>query len=230
MGTVTKFIAVGADVGQRVDPSAVVVAEAWRATVADEVEGERETGQLVFAVRHAGRLPLGSPYPAVAKRVAEVAHWAQHRVGTRIPLRVAVDVTGVGAPVFELIEQELAAAGVEYVSVAATFTHGDRLDERLGEARVGKAYLVSRLQSLLQTDRVQLPRTPEAEALARELLDYEIRVDDDANDRYGAFRVGSHDDLATALGLACLTDWPESGGIRPLEGPARRALEEFYNS
>jgi hypothetical protein len=38
-------------------------------------------------------------------------------------------------------------------------------------------------------------------AAARELLDYEIRVTEDANERYGAFRVGAHDDLVTSLGL-----------------------------
>ncbi len=72
--------------------------------------------------------------------------------------------------------------------------------------KLGKAYLVSRLQSLLQTGCVHLPRTAEAEALAAELLDYEIRVDQNANDRYGAFRVGTHDDLVTALGLAVQCD------------------------
>ena len=45
-------------------------------------------------------------------------------------------------------------------------------------------------------------RTDEADRLARELLDFEIRVTEDANERYGAFRVGSQDDLVTALGLA----------------------------
>jgi len=34
------------------------------------------------------------------------------------------------------------------------------------------------------------------------LIDYEIRVDENANDRYGAFKVGKHDDLVTAIGLA----------------------------
>jgi hypothetical protein len=38
--------------------------------------------------------------------------------------------------------------------------------------------------------------------LIDELLDYEIRVDENANDKYGAFRVAKHDDLVTALGLA----------------------------
>jgi hypothetical protein len=44
--------------------------------------------------------------------------------------------------------------------------------------------------------------------LSEELLDYEIRVDENANDRYGAFRVGTHDDLVTALGLATQADRP----------------------
>ena len=52
--------------------------------------------------------------------------------------------------------------------------------------------------------------------MADELLDYEIRVDTDANDKYGAFKVGTHDDLVTALGLAVQTDGS------PLEGGDRR--------
>ncbi len=59
--------------------------------------------------------------------------------------------------------------------VAATFTHGDKFtqdrDYRRPTASVGKAYLVSRLQALLQTGRLKLPRTAETDALARELQD-----------------------------------------------------------
>jgi len=58
------------------------------------------------------------------------------------------------------------------------------------------------MQALLQAGRVHLPKTAEAQAFAKELLDYETRVDANANDTYGAFRVGTHDDLVTALGLA----------------------------
>ncbi len=88
---------------------------------------------------------------------------------------------------------------------AVYFTYGDRRNEDRGEDRVtlGKAFLVSRLQMLLQFQRIHLPRGHrEADALVQELLDYEIRVDENANDKYGAFRVGTHDDLVTALGLA----------------------------
>jgi hypothetical protein len=92
------------------------------------------------------------------------------------------------------------------------FTHGDRRQEEReaaaggggGAIRVtlGKAHLVSRLQVLPQTGRIHLPETAEAKALARELRGHEIRVTENANDTYGAFKVGSHDDLVTALGLA----------------------------
>lgn len=40
--------------------------------------------------------------------------------------------------------------------------------------------------------------------MLEELKVYEIRIDTDGHDSYGAFRVGRHDDLVTALGLSCL--------------------------
>jgi hypothetical protein len=49
--------------------------------------------------------------------------------------------------------------------------------------------------------------------LAKELLDYEIHIDEDANDKYGAFKVGTHDDLVTALGLATLIDPPDPNRV-----------------
>lgn len=55
---------------------------------------------------------------------------------------------------------------------------------------------------LLQTHQLHLPRSPEADTLAEELMEYEVQVAPDANDRYGAFPVGTRDELVTALGLA----------------------------
>ena len=111
-----------------------------------------------------------------------------------------------------------AAAAVPHPSLVAPvfFTHGDRrVETGQGwdlEVQLGKCHLVCRLQTLLQTARLHLPRTPEAETLARELLEYEIRVESDANERYGAFPVGTQDDLVTALGLAVQCD-PSLPGI-----------------
>lgn len=59
----------------------------------------------------------------------------------------------------------------------------------------------------MQTHRIKLPANlPLAAVVTRELLDYEIKVSEDGNDTYGAFRVGSHDDTVTALGLSVLHD------------------------
>jgi hypothetical protein len=84
-----------------------------------------------------------------------------------------------------------------------------------GSITLGKAWLVSRMQALFQGERLHLPPGhPEAETLVKELLDYEIRVDQDANDKYGAFKVGTHDDLVTALGLATQDDGDPEGEAR----------------
>jgi hypothetical protein len=192
-------VVLGVDIGQKRDPTAICVAEAVRR----EVESRAETH---FLVRHLERLPLGTPYPKVANRVARVTDRVQARAGESPA--VFVDATGVGQPVVDLLREQTCTRTL----VAVYFTHGDRRTEakEAGQLRVslGKAYLVSRLQALLQSARLHLPRTSEAEALTEELLDYEIRVDENANDKYGAFKVGVHDDLVTALGLAVQVDRP----------------------
>ncbi len=82
------------------------------------------------------------------------------------------------------------------------FTFGAKRTLEGETVRLGKAWLVSRLQALLQAVRLHLPQTAEAVALAQELLDYEIRVDPDGDAKFGAFTVGRHDDLVMAVGLA----------------------------
>jgi hypothetical protein len=197
---------IGVDIGQRRDPTAVCVAEVERRTV-----GGRQ--EVHFVVRHLDRLPLGTPYPEIARRLGDVAGRVARRSSER-PVTY-VDATGVGKPVVDLLRERVLDTRI----VPVFFTHGDRRSESEEEIKLGKAYLVSRLQSLLQTARVHLPETREARALAQELLDYEIRVDENANDRYGAFRVGTHDDLVTALGLAVQTD---RAPVRHLSGALPR--------
>jgi hypothetical protein len=153
-------------------------------------------------VRHLERFPLGTSYPDVASRVAAVAAGVRQR--TRETPTLYVGATGVGTPVPDALQ----AAGLDADPWGVYFTHGDRRTEEgsAREVRLGKAWLVSRLQVLLGSGWLHLLQTSEAEHLERELLDYEIRVDENANDSYGAFKVGTHDDLVTALGLAVQTD------------------------
>jgi hypothetical protein len=189
MGAVT----VGVDIGQRRDPTAIAVVE----------QEERRDTETHHIARHLERLPLGSPYPAVAERVAAVVGGVLAATSGEAPT-LYVDATGVGTPIVDVLRA--ASVGDLAQLVAVYFTHGDRRKVERGEVKLGKAWLVSRMQALLQSGQLHLPRTAEAEALGKELLDYEIRVTEDANDRYGAFRVGAHDDLVTALGLATQED------------------------
>jgi hypothetical protein len=186
-------VAVGVDIGQRRDPTAIAVIE----------EEVRRNTEIHHIARHVERLPLGTPYPAVAERVAAVVRGVHAATSGEAPT-LFVDATGVGTPIVDVLRA--ASVGDLAQLVAVYFTHGDRRKVERGEVKLGKAWLVSRLQALLQTGSLHLPRTAEAEVLAQELLDYEIRVTEDANDRYGAFRVGTHDDLVTALGLATQED------------------------
>lgn len=199
MGAVSGSIVIGVDLGQKRDPTAIAVVEI------EHRRGGRDRGGTHFAVRYLGRLPLGTPYPEVVRRVAEVVLRAREQSGAGRPV-VYVDATGVGQPIIDLMTQQRIPGTVTPVC----FTHGDRRRRQqrgsAGGIALGKAYLVRRLVSLLRAGRLHLPGTSEAQALARELLDYEVRIDQNARDRYGAFRAGTHDDLVTALGLAVQTD------------------------
>ena len=196
-------IGIGIDVGQKRDPTAIAV-----------VEQDPRRPEPHYIVRHLERLPLGTSYPLIATRLQTVITKVNALVvnpqrpyplavpDAHVDVHVYVDATGVGQPVCDVLAQ----SGQRVIPVY--FTHGDRrIDERT-QITLGKAWLVSRLKTLFQTQRIHLPVTHEALAMKQELLDYEIRVDQDANDRYGAFRVGSHDDLVTAVGLAVGAEAP----------------------
>jgi hypothetical protein len=183
-------VLIGVAVGHRRHPTALAVVEDER-----RKEGRHRSWDH-YLVRHLERLPAGTPYPAAAERLAEIVAILEQR-GTRSP-RAYVDATGSGEPLVELIGNVVRRCRV----LGVYFTHGDRRSEDGNVIQLGKAYLVTQLKILLQTGQLHLPRTREAETLAQDLIEYEVEVSEDANDRYGAFRVGRHDDLITALGLA----------------------------
>lgn len=185
---------VGLDLGQKYDHTAIVVAELEK----------RESWH--YLTRYLERLPLGTPYPDVAKRVAGIMARLKE-----YDTRLWVDATGLGQPVVDMLRQ----AGA-YRLIPVYLTGTDRAVSEGGGLRLGKAVMVSRLQVLLQSERVHLPDSPEAAVLVQELLNYEIRITDDGHAQFGAFKVGTHDDLATALGLACWwepREQTESGDI-----------------
>jgi hypothetical protein len=77
---------------------------------------------------------------------------------------------------------------------------------------VAKKELVSVLQVLLQTRRLQVARSlPDAAALVKELEAFRVKVTVQANEVYESWRDRDHDDLVLAVAMAC---WVGERGLK----------------
>lgn len=190
--------AVGVDIGQARDPTAVVIVE--RVTgVHARANARHYIGPIpryrpTYRVRHLERLPLGTPYPAQVRAVMDRLD--------RPPLdqlrpRILLDYTGVGRPVFDMFRQ----AGLKR-GEAITITGGRDTTETEFGFSVPKVTLVSRLQALLHSGDLRIPRAlPDASVLTRELQEFRVKYTDAGNATFNA-REGEHDDLVLALAIA----------------------------
>ncbi|SPF32600.1 conserved hypothetical protein [Candidatus Sulfopaludibacter sp. SbA4] len=191
-----KAYFVGVDLGQSRDFTAIAVVEMV------EVKGEWDAAayawrkETVFRLRFLERVPLGTPYPEVVDRVVEVTR-SRELAGR---CHVAVDGTGVGRPVVDLLR----SARPGGVLMPAIITNGDFETRDHGYYRVPKRDLIIGLQVLLQGGALQissaLKHGPE---LVKEMADMQVRVTPSGNEQYGAWREGTHDDLIFAVALAC---------------------------
>jgi hypothetical protein len=220
---------IGVDVGQKRDHSAIIVCEvSERPTQASYFDHVRQRNrpwmESVYTVQEIRRLPLGTPFTALVAEVVSLVgsvHEMEREMRKAgrltqyeqsLTVDVWIDATGLGAPIVELLQTALnAKSRTDTANLhPVVFTFGDRLVhggyEGDGDV-LGKGYLVSRLQILLEQNRLLLPkRSPEIDNMLEELIAYEIRMNENANEQYGAFLVGTHDDLVTALGLATIED------------------------
>jgi hypothetical protein len=178
---------IGLDLGQRQDPTALIV-----------LERQGEGTETTHDCRHIQRFPLGTSYPDIVREVGELL--------TKPPLStarlaLAIDETGVGAPVVELFR----AAKLRAPIIAIHITGGSTVNEDNDITYVPKRELVGTVQVALQTDRLRIAsQLPEAQRLVSELQDFRVTITEAANDTYGG-RQGSHDDLVLALALALWT-------------------------
>lgn len=123
-----------------------------------------------------------------------------------LPLAV-VDSTGVG----EAVTDDLLVAPLAARVVPVKITGGDtwRRDRWPGSRGVmaywvAKGLLCSKVQSLLQGGRLKIsPALELAATLQDELLNFEVKVTESANETYGCWRSGKHDDMVLSIALAC---------------------------
>jgi hypothetical protein len=194
----------GLDLGQCCDFTAISVAERV------EERGEWDPvlygyrWKTVLHLRHIERLPLGTTYPGVVDRVAELTQ-ALASEGT---CRLAVDGTGVGRPVVDLLR----LARLRCTLLPVMVTAGEFENQANGYHRVPKRDLIVGMQVALQRDILRIAAgLPFGETFLKEMSSMEIRVSAAGREQYGAWREGAHDDLVFAVALSY---WAARGSLK----------------
>lgn len=172
----------GLDLGQALDYTVLVAME----RVAKGSAGH-------YAIRHLERFPLRTPYPKIVEHVVGLVQ--------RGPLAgsfLAVDQTGVGRAVVDLLWQAALNAYLRPVTITA----GHRIGGDGGSYHVPKKELVGALQVLLQTRRLHISsRLPLAPLWQQEMQVFQTKIVS-LHELYGAPGKGQHDDLVLATALA----------------------------
>jgi hypothetical protein len=185
---------IGLDLGQAHDYSALCILERHGSFKADK-------GTWLFHCRHLKRWPLRTPYPAIVADTASIVNDPQLQHG-RNGNTLAIDATGVGAPIVDLFKREKIAAKLKAIQI----TGGDSVNSDGYMTRVPKRDLVSTVQVALQNDKLKIAKSlPDAQTLTSELQNFQVKITDTAHDTYGAWREGTHDDLVLAVALALWT-------------------------
>jgi hypothetical protein len=193
----------GLDLGQARDFTALAVMER---TYGPAAEGQ-PVALARYGVRGLQRWPRGTSYTVIVPAVVDL-------VG-RAPLRnslLAVDQTGVGSAVVDMLRQARPQAAVHPVCITA----GQAVGGQAGVWRVPKKELVSCLQVLLQTRRLQIGAGPLQAQLADELLAFRVKVSSAGHETFEAERERDHDDLVMAVALGC---WLGERVPPPYRGP-----------
>ena len=187
---------VGVDFGQSRDFTAIAGVE--------RAETKGDWDPVMFAwkkavslqVRYLERVPLGTSYPDVVKRVVEVAR-SRDLTGR---CRMAVDGTGVGRAVVDLLRKGQPGC----VVMAVNITSGMKQTQEGGYYGVPKRDLLVGLQVLLQRGLLRIAAGLEhGRDLVKEMEAVQVKISLSGHEQFGAWREGTHDDLVFAVALAC---------------------------
>jgi len=199
--------AVGVDLGQSVDPTAIAVLEK-KTGVLDfrnahdrhcNIAGPPQKSHSLIEVRYLQRLPLGLDYPTIVERVIELMGRAPLCGGeNQKPAELVIDETGVGRPVGDIF----AASGLKPIRVS--IVPGSEVTPQGNDRwNVAKSILISNLDALLNTGELKIAAgLAEADAIKAEFQDFRRKLSETGKPTYGA-RVGRHDDLLFAVAIGC---------------------------
>ena len=210
---------VGVDLGQQRDPTAITVVERGYVPAGElynahywhrgrEVYAAQEPVRLEYHVRHLERPALGTSYVEVVELVVELLKFLADE-----ELVLAVDTTGVGRPVADMLRERLEgwleeqqSAQLTLHTAWITITGGDSVTRAEGGGiRVPKRDLASAPLVLMQNKQLKIAEALQlAPVLKRELLNFKVKINiATGHDSYEAWREGDHDDLVLAVAMAC---------------------------
>jgi hypothetical protein len=200
-----KTLFIGLDLGQAKDFSALAIIEAVRIATTTKKTNEKpdctNTKDAITQLNciHLQRWQLRTSYPSIVADVVQLINGLDpDRIPDRKPV-LCVEATGVGAPVVDLFRRERINAELVPIQIVA----GANVSEENGMFRVPKRDLVSVVQVGLQNRMLRIAASLDlAETLSRELQNFTVKITDAANDVYGAWREGTHDDILLAVALA----------------------------
>ena len=212
----TGWYFAGVDIGQAQDFTAIAVVERAELVGAHDPVVWAYRKEVSLRLRYMERVPLGTSYPEVVRRIVELARSPQ--LAGRC--HIAMDATGVGRPVVDLLRASRPGCGI----LPALVTGGMK-ETRDGQFHhIPKRELITRLQVLLQSGRLQIAsKLKGAEELVAEMAAMRVRVTASGNEQMGSWRDGSHDDLVFAVALAC---WA-AGKIYPQAPSGEGAYWQF---
>ena len=184
---------IGIDLGQKRDYTAIAILEKENARLINRPRDYMALPRVLpkLLLRRLERVPLGTPWPRIVDRIRSITH--EPPFAGRCAL--AVDGTGVGAPVVDMLLESRPGCDL----TAVTITGGDQASRRNWPwVAVPRRDLITGVQLALEKGVLRIARTlPEADALRRELV--AMRADRTSPKTSGE----EHDDLVLALALAC---------------------------
>lgn len=203
--TAPSYVA-GLDLAQSHDYTALSVGEIAPPRSVDGV-------QLPFslAVRHLERFKLHTSYVDMVSAIS--SRMGQLKALGRVVL--VIDATGVGRPVVDMFRTGGLGVVLWPVTIATSAMGAARRDPN-GEWTVPKRDLIGALVALAHGGRLAVSeKLPEARTFQEELRNFRMRITNDANLTYGAWREGAHDDLVLAVALSCwaANRWASPGGL-----------------
>ncbi len=148
------------------------------------------------------RWPLGTPYPDIVEDVLTALQFEK-----LLDPVLVVDETGVGRAVVDLFRCRVKCGFYPVVITAGATAQHNGISWH-----VPKKDLVGVMQVLMGHRLLQVPeKLKEGELLRKELQNFKVKVTSSANEVFGAWREGEHDDLVLAVAIAT---WVGAKGMR----------------